>query len=90
MHKPTVKAAHRRDALLPTPVYRHEQKGESQCRSAETRAELVRQLIGACQDVLGWDRHRIKVEFTQHSGDEMYHPHLNGFNRDWLSDESTH
>ncbi|MGC1738830.1 tautomerase [Mycobacterium sp.] len=60
-----------------------------QGRSAETRAELARQLIGACRDVLGWDPHRLKVEFTQHSGDEVYQPHLNGFNRDWLG-ESTH
>jgi hypothetical protein len=55
-----------------------------------TRADLARQLIGACQEVLGWDPHRIKVEFTQHSGDEMYYLHLNGFNHDWLGDESTH
>ena len=61
-----------------------------QGRSADTRADLARQLIDACQEVLGWDPHRIKVEFTQHSGDEMYHPHLNGFNHDWLGDESTH
>jgi phenylpyruvate tautomerase PptA (4-oxalocrotonate tautomerase family) len=61
-----------------------------QGRSADTRAEVARQLIGACQEVLGWDPHPIKVEFTQHSGDEMYHPHLDGFNRDWLGDESTH
>ena len=61
-----------------------------QGRSVDTRAELARQLIGVCQEVLGWDPHRIKVEFTQHSGDEMYHPHLDGFNHDWLGDESTH
>jgi hypothetical protein len=29
----------------------------------------------------------VKVEFTQHSGDEMYHPHLGGFNDDWTGDE---
>jgi phenylpyruvate tautomerase PptA (4-oxalocrotonate tautomerase family) len=60
-----------------------------QGRSADTRAELARQLSDICHEVLGWDPHRIKVEFTQHSGDEMYHPHLGGFNRDWLDDEST-
>jgi len=58
-------------------------------RSADTRADLARQLIGICQEVLGWDPERIKVEFTQHSGDEMFHPHLNGFNRDWDGDETT-
>jgi hypothetical protein len=41
-----------------------------------------------CEQILGLDRERIKVEFTQHSGDEMYHPHLGGFNRDWVGDES--
>ena len=61
-----------------------------QGRPTETRAHLARQLIGVCQEVLGWDSHRIKVEFTQHPGDEMYHPHLHGFNHDWLGDESTH
>jgi hypothetical protein len=29
----------------------------------------------------------LKVEFTQHDGDDMYHPHLGGFNRDWNGDE---
>jgi phenylpyruvate tautomerase PptA (4-oxalocrotonate tautomerase family) len=52
-------------------------------RPASTRAELARQLIGACADVLGLDPDRIKVEFTQHAGDEMYHPQLGGFNREW-------
>jgi hypothetical protein len=33
--------------------------------------------------IAGLDPDRIKVEFTQHSGDEMYHPHLGGFNADW-------
>jgi phenylpyruvate tautomerase PptA (4-oxalocrotonate tautomerase family) len=52
-------------------------------RPAETRAELSRRLIDACTEVLGLDPQAIKVEFTQHAGDEMYHPHLGGFNRDW-------
>jgi hypothetical protein len=34
-----------------------------------------------CEQVLGVDPDRIKVEFTQHAGDEMYHPHLGGFNQ---------
>jgi phenylpyruvate tautomerase PptA (4-oxalocrotonate tautomerase family) len=52
-------------------------------RPPETRAELARQLIAACAETLGLDPGRIKVEFTQHDGDEMYHPQLGGFNRDW-------
>jgi phenylpyruvate tautomerase PptA (4-oxalocrotonate tautomerase family) len=52
-------------------------------RPADTRAELSRRLIDACTEVLGLDPEAIKIEFTQHAGDEMYHPHLGGFNRDW-------
>jgi phenylpyruvate tautomerase PptA (4-oxalocrotonate tautomerase family) len=54
-----------------------------QGRSAERRAELARRLIADCQAVAGIDPDRIKVEFTQHPGDEMYHPHLGGFNSEW-------
>jgi hypothetical protein len=50
-------------------------------RPVETRAELARRLIAACEAVLGLGY--VKVEFTQHAGDEMWHPHLGGFNRDW-------
>jgi hypothetical protein len=50
-------------------------------RPVETRAELARELIAACEDVLGLGY--VKIEFTQHDGDEMYHPHLGGFNREW-------
>lgn len=54
-------------------------------RSAETRAVLARQLIEICGDALGLERVSVKVEFTQHSGDEMFHPHLGGFNSDWTA-----
>lgn len=52
-------------------------------RSAEVRAELGRALGAVCADVLGIDPLWVKVEFTQHSGDEMYHPVMGGFNADW-------
>jgi phenylpyruvate tautomerase PptA (4-oxalocrotonate tautomerase family) len=52
-------------------------------RPPETRAELSRRLLDACSELLGLDPQAIKVEFTQHAGDEMYHPQLGGFNRDW-------
>ena len=52
-------------------------------RPADTRAELSRRLIAACAELLGLDPLAIKVEFTQHAGDEMYHPRLGGFNHDW-------
>ena len=52
-------------------------------RSAEVRSELGRALGVVCADVLGVDPLWVKVEFTQHSGDEMYHPVLGGLNSDW-------
>jgi phenylpyruvate tautomerase PptA (4-oxalocrotonate tautomerase family) len=52
-------------------------------RSAQRRADLARRLIADCYAIAGLDPDRIKVEFTQHSGDETYHPHLGGFNADW-------
>ena len=52
-------------------------------RPAATRAELCRRLVGACEEVAGLDPALLKIEFTQHDGDEMWHPHLGGFNRDW-------
>ena len=45
------------------------------------------EVIDACADLLDLDTLWIKVEFTQHSGDEMYHPHLGGFNKDWTGSE---
>ncbi|MGW7276507.1 tautomerase [Streptomyces sp. NPDC054864] len=56
-------------------------------RTRETRAALAQSLIDACVDLFQLDSLWIKVEFTQHSGDEMYHPHLGGFNKDWTGDE---
>src|SRR3954467_8781755 len=50
-------------------------------RSVQTRGELARRLTAACQPALGVGY--VKVEFTQHAGDEMWHPHLGGFNQDW-------
>jgi phenylpyruvate tautomerase PptA (4-oxalocrotonate tautomerase family) len=50
-------------------------------RTVQTRATLARRLTAACEAALGLDY--VKVEFTQHPGDEMWHPHLDGFNQDW-------
>jgi len=52
-------------------------------RPAATRAKLCRRLADACEEVAGLDPALLKIEFTQHDGDEMWHPHLGGFNRDW-------
>jgi phenylpyruvate tautomerase PptA (4-oxalocrotonate tautomerase family) len=54
-------------------------------RPVETRAALARRLIEICTEVLDLDPNGVKVEFTQHSGDEMFHPHLGGFNTEWAA-----
>lgn len=56
-------------------------------RPVETRAALAQQLIDLLVETLALSRTWLKVEFTQHAGDEMYHPHLNGFNKDWEGSE---
>lgn len=58
-----------------------------QGRPVETRAALAAALITACAELFPLDDTWLKVEFTQHTGDEMYHPHLGGFNKDWAGDE---
>lgn len=58
-------------------------------RTTETRAELARALIAVCAEHGRLDPARIKVEFTQHPGADMYHAHLGGFNHDWVADETT-
>jgi len=52
-------------------------------RDADQRMTLAKQLVAICVDVLGIDEHRLNVEFTQHAGDEMYHPMLGGFSPEW-------
>ncbi|WP_328997747.1 hypothetical protein OHA18_25165 [Kribbella sp. NBC_00709] len=56
-------------------------------RPAETRALLAKSLIEACAETFALDPRWLKVEFTQHDGDDMYHPHLGGFNQNWSGDE---
>ena len=59
-----------------------------QGRSAELRLELARHLVSDCVKVLGLREDRLSVEFTQHSGDEMYHPTLGGFSPEWTPEET--
>lgn len=51
-------------------------------RTPQTRDELARALIEIIAEDTGVAAEHIKVEFTQHAGDEMFHQHLGGFNRD--------
>ncbi len=56
-------------------------------RSAELRMKVAKALCRHCVDILGLDENRLNVEFTQHSGDEMYHPALGGYSPDWQPGE---
>jgi len=57
-------------------------------RSPELRMELAKALCAHCIDVLGLREDRLNVEFTQHTGDEMYHPTLGGYSPDWAPGEA--
>lgn len=57
-------------------------------RPPELRMEVAKALCANCIDILGLREDRLNVEFTQHSGDEMYHPTLGGFSPEWSSDEA--
>ena len=57
-------------------------------RPPERRRELAKRLIADCIEILGLREDRLNVEFTQHSGDEMYHPTLGGFSPDWSPGEA--
>jgi phenylpyruvate tautomerase PptA (4-oxalocrotonate tautomerase family) len=52
-------------------------------RSKEVRAELSRSLIKICNEILGLKTNELNVEFTQHTGDEMYHQIMGDFSEDW-------
>jgi phenylpyruvate tautomerase PptA (4-oxalocrotonate tautomerase family) len=56
-------------------------------RSAELRMEVAKKMIAHCVEILGLSPDRVNVEFTQHDGDEMYHPTLGGYSPDWKKDE---
>ena len=56
-------------------------------RSAELRMAVAQALCAHCVEILGLREDRLNVEFTQHDGDEMYHPALGGYSPDWTSDE---
>jgi phenylpyruvate tautomerase PptA (4-oxalocrotonate tautomerase family) len=57
-------------------------------RPAQQRAELAERLLEACREILGFSEGDLNLEFTQHAGDEMYHPLLGGLSDDWQPDES--
>ena len=56
-------------------------------RPPEQRAELAQALIDACVEILGLHSDTLPVEFTQHSGEEMYRAGR-GWSKDWTADET--
>jgi phenylpyruvate tautomerase PptA (4-oxalocrotonate tautomerase family) len=52
-------------------------------RPPELRMEVAKALCQHCVEILGLREDRLNVEFTQHSGDEMYHPALGGYSPEW-------
>jgi phenylpyruvate tautomerase PptA (4-oxalocrotonate tautomerase family) len=57
-------------------------------RDKETREALAWKLVRACQEVLGFTDQNLNLEFTQHSGDEMFHTRLGGLSDDWRPGEA--
>lgn len=57
-------------------------------RPADLRMAVAKALCAHCIAILGLREERLNVEFTQHDGDEMYHPTLGGFSPDWTPDET--
>ena len=49
----------------------------------ELRMAVAKELSSICIEILRMREDRLNVEFTQHSGDEMYHPTLGGFSPGW-------
>jgi len=56
-------------------------------RPPELRMQLAQALIADCAAGLGLREDRLNVEFTQHAGDEMYHPTLGGYSPEWSAQE---
>lgn len=56
-------------------------------RPPEQRAELAQALIDACAETLGLRADRLGVEFTQHTGDELFRAGR-GFAPDWTRAEA--
>lgn len=52
-------------------------------RSESLRLEVARALCQDCIEILSISAERLNVVFTQHAGDEMYHPGLGGFSPEW-------
>lgn len=56
-------------------------------RTADLRMEVAKALCRDCIELLGLREDRLNVEFTQHAGDEMFHPTLGGYSPEWSEGE---
>jgi hypothetical protein len=56
-------------------------------RSAEKREALAWKLVAACQEILGFTKDNLNLEFTQHAGDEMFHTRYGGLSDEWREGE---
>lgn len=56
-------------------------------RTIEVRAALSKALISLINEVLELETNQLNIEFTQHTGDEMYHQRMGGFSADWKAGE---
>ena len=57
-------------------------------RPTDQRIRLAEALVDACVEILGLRIDQVNVEFTQHAGDEMFHPLLGGPSADWAAGET--
>ena len=55
-------------------------------RAPDQRAELAQGLVAVCVELLGLRDDRLVIEFTQHTGDEMYRA-AGGWSFDWMAAE---
>lgn len=56
-------------------------------RSVEVRTELSKALVAVINELLELEVNALNIEFTQHTGDEMYHQWMGSFSNDWSPDE---
>jgi phenylpyruvate tautomerase PptA (4-oxalocrotonate tautomerase family) len=56
-------------------------------RPSVVREALSKALIAVCNEHLGLAENELNIEFTQHSGDEMYHQWMGRLSEDWNADE---
>jgi phenylpyruvate tautomerase PptA (4-oxalocrotonate tautomerase family) len=54
-------------------------------RPNETRETLSKALVRICNEILGLEANQLNIEFTQHTGDEMYHQWMGRLSDDWVA-----